>query len=479
MLVIFAALSLPLHARKHRSRRLSGDAAWEWAGIFPIPDSTYMWTAQKVDGAYADPAMKLIAMPASAATADALAALEEDADKIFENLPCTDLNHGDVFVPSADACYKLLFNNDLWQSLYTLDARNHNFVAFFAEHFPTEFESNAHYLKDNTGEDVEPEAELPDAEEEEGDSADWGASIAAALIVNLMTLAGVVLAAPGIQSLHAKYADTVEGIFASFAAGALLACAFFLLLFESTHLIATKWPDPDDEVEVLWRWGTMILAGFFIPAVIETGSILFMGSKASAEKGASAPEAAVDAPAETNADEAVASKDPYNPSRIRVIGAVLLGDFMHNLCDGFFIGAAFKVCGGGFAWGVTLGTVLHELPQELADYGILVGREVGWKPLVALCWNFLAGLSVILGVIIVNAADVGQADTGLLLAFGGGVYVYLAAVVCMPKVSLLKTSLVYSLAGLLAFVIGCVIIGLILLDHKHCAAEGDHGHGGH
>ena len=82
----------------------------------------------------------------------------------------------------------------------------------------------------------------------------------AALLVNLMTLAGVCLAAPGIQRLHAKHSDVDEGMFSAFAAGALFACAFFLLLFESTHLIGVN--HTDSEVDVLWRWDTMILAGF-------------------------------------------------------------------------------------------------------------------------------------------------------------------------------------------------------------------------
>mmetsp|Transcript_24324 Transcript_24324/g.62376 ORF Transcript_24324/g.62376 Transcript_24324/m.62376 type:complete len:107 (+) Transcript_24324:3991-4311(+) len=31
----------------------------EWAGIFETPDAEYVWTAQAVNGAYADPAMKV------------------------------------------------------------------------------------------------------------------------------------------------------------------------------------------------------------------------------------------------------------------------------------------------------------------------------------------------------------------------------------------------------------------------------------
>ena len=47
----------------------------------------------------------------------------------------------------------------------------------------------------------------------------------------------------------------------------------------------------------------------------------------------------------------------------RVRSAVLLGDLMHNLVDGFFIGAAFRYCGTSFGWSMTGMTVVHELAQ--------------------------------------------------------------------------------------------------------------------
>ena len=36
-----------------------GGAAYEWAGIFPTPGASYTWIAQQVDGAYADPTMRM------------------------------------------------------------------------------------------------------------------------------------------------------------------------------------------------------------------------------------------------------------------------------------------------------------------------------------------------------------------------------------------------------------------------------------
>merc|ERR1719401_986589 len=282
-----------------------------------------------------------------------------------------------------------------------------------------------------------------------------------------MTLVGVILAVPGINKLASTYAKELVGLFAGFSAGALLACAFFLLLFEATHYVASGWPDPDQEVDVLWRWGTMILAGFFLPAFLDIiVAVVFMAS--------GEPQKA----AETN-DDPESYKDSSKSSRARLFAGVIIGDFFHNLCDGFFLGAAFKGCGDKFGWGVALGTVLHELPQEIADYTILTGPGLGLSPVLALLFNFLSGLSVILGAIIIMSAEIPNSSIGLLLAFGGGVYLHIAATECMPRIYNENLSIPVRIGCMAAFVVGAILIGLVLLDHEHCSAGGEGGGDGH
>merc|ERR1719401_516809 len=158
----------------------------------------------------------------------------------------------------------------------------------------------------------------------------------------------------------------------------------------------------------------------------------------------------------------------FESTRVRIIAGVILGDFFHNLCDGFFVGAAFKGCGNSFGWGVALSTILHELPQEFADYMILTGPGVHLWPSAALIWNFVSGLSVILGAIIVMAVDVADKDIGLLLAFGGGTYLHIAATECMPRIYNDKLGLLTRFICMISFIVGAVLIGLVLLDHEHC-----------
>lgn len=452
--------------------RLSS-GTYEWAGIFEVPDDTYMWTAQKVGGAYVDASMKMVAFEASAADSATLDSLVTAGEAALA-LTCTDVAPAGIITPVEGACYRLVFQGSLWQSLFTINATGVDNLALFTEHVPTEFENTAHYLKDQIGDDIEPLAELTTVVEEPA-AVDWVSSVAGAILVNLCTLVGVILAAPGISAFAEANGKFVEGIFSAFAAGALLACAFFLLLFEATHLVGTGW---DDEVQILWRWGTAIIAGFFLPVVIESISLLTGGGLSEPATREVNVEMGEKLDATEKADDAAGTAETtIDPStQSRVISAVLVGDFFHNLCDGFFIGAAFKGCGFTFGWGVVAASAIHELPQELADYTILTGGDVGWSSYRALLWNFLTGLSVLLGVIIVNLADVSNAVIGLLLAFGGGTYVYLAAVVCMPKLHELKLSMRQNLGGLFAFVLGCILIGSVLFFHEHCAADG-HGHG--
>jgi zinc transporter ZupT len=281
--------------------------------------------------------------------------------------------------------------------------------------------------------------------------------------VNFVTLTGVILLVPAISKAAKEYADQFECVAAAFAAGAISACAFFILLFEATHLIAV---DHQEEVEQIWRWGTMILAGATFPALLHLGLELVIGKKTSEE---ASPE----------------DKANIKPSTsgARIISGILLGDFIHNLCDGFFIGAAFAGCGESFGWTVAWGTVAHEVAQELSDYCVLTGSECRLHPLVALGLNFLSGTGVLLGTIIVLSTEVGDGDIGLMLAFGGGTYLYIAFVECMPKVMSAKVSVPVRALAMFVFMIGVIAIGLVLLDHEHCvppSADGEaggHGHG--
>ena len=453
----------------------------EWQGIFETPDSSYIWIAQKVEGDYVDPTMRLAALPADSASAEALEALEEDGEEAMEAEPCTVLNHGDTITPAKGVCYELTFDDSRWETTFPIDASATSAVAFFAQHLPTEFEEDTHYLKlVSSGEDIDPIAEETGHVDEASEPKPWGTAIGASVLINLVTLSGLIFTLPFISTVLKKSDPVfVYAGFASFAAGAILACAFFLLLFESTHLIATGW---DDETDHIWRWGTMILFGLISPVIFEA----FVGHVKPEEstKDTVVDNDVVEEKFDDDKIEVSSTENPFAArsfsEKARLVFSICLGDFMHNLCDGFFVGAAFKDCSDSMAWGIAFATILHEIPQELSYYLILTGPQVGLSTLQALAINFATGLSVILGTIIVLAVDVKTSTTGLLLAFGGGVYLQIGCVECMPKMCNHALSPARKLLCILAFTVGAVLIGLVLLDHKHCIAEGDghedHGH---
>ena len=85
-----------------------GDGAFEWAGIFSVGRSEYFWQAEKVNGAYADPAMKIAFLPATAATEAALHALEGEGGHALEE-DCITVYNGGTITPAEDTCYSLSF----------------------------------------------------------------------------------------------------------------------------------------------------------------------------------------------------------------------------------------------------------------------------------------------------------------------------------------------------------------------------------
>jgi zinc and cadmium transporter len=75
----------------------------------------------------------------------------------------------------------------------------------------------------------------------------------------------------------------------------------------------------------------------------------------------------------------------------------LIGDGIHNFMDGLIIGASFLM---GIHFGIvtTLMIIMHEIPQEIGDFGVLVYG--GFTKLRALYYNFLIALTCVFGTIV-------------------------------------------------------------------------------
>ena len=107
----------------------------------------------------------------------------------------------------------------------------------------------------------------------------------------------------------------------------------------------------------------------------------------------------------------------------------LVGDALHNLLDGSLIGASYLVSPTvGLA--TTIAVVLHEIPQELGDFGILV--HSGVPPKRALRLNLLTGSTAVLGAVIALVS--GEAlSSELLLPIAAGAFIYIASTDLLPE----------------------------------------------
>ena len=98
--------------------------------------------------------MKMVVLPASAATEAVLHALEAEAGHSFEKT-CTAVAAGGTITAMEDACYELTFDAAVDTSTFTILTGGNAAIAIFTAHLPTEFEADTHYLQ-YSGTDIEP-----------------------------------------------------------------------------------------------------------------------------------------------------------------------------------------------------------------------------------------------------------------------------------------------------------------------------------
>ncbi|NRF70911.1 ZIP family metal transporter [Aquincola sp. S2] len=74
--------------------------------------------------------------------------------------------------------------------------------------------------------------------------------------------------------------------------------------------------------------------------------------------------------------------------------SVLLGDSIHNFCDGIIIAAAF-LADPKLGLVTSVAIIAHEIPQEVGDYIVLL--NAGFSRAKALLYNALSGLAAVVG----------------------------------------------------------------------------------
>lgn len=139
---------------------------------------------------------------------------------------------------------------------------------------------------------------------------------------------------------------------------------------------------------------------------------------------------------------------------------ILISDAIHNFLDGLAIGAAFLV-NPGLGIAASLAIAAHEIPQELGDFGILI--HGGWKKTRALWFNFLSGLTMVLGGLLAWLMA-GNVEIIYLLPFAAGNFIYIAASDLIPEIKHCDV-INRNLLHIAAFILGIALMyGIMFLE---------------
>jgi zinc and cadmium transporter len=242
-------------------------------------------------------------------------------------------------------------------------------------------------------------------------------SLSAALVVSLISLVGVFLI-----FVKAPVLKKATIFLVSFAIGGLLGDAFIHLLPESFEAF-------NQSIYVSW----LIIVGILIFFIIE--KILRWRHCHDLEC-------------------------VEESSSTHLTALNLIGDTVHNFFDGMIIAASFMV---SKELGVTtsLAIVLHEIPQEIGDFGIFIHN--GLSVSKALFYNFLSALASVFGVALTFLLGTHLTNiSAYLIPVTAGGFIYLAASDLIPELHRHQSAAKTSMLQLLFIILGVVLMSAIM-----------------
>lgn len=140
----------------------------------------------------------------------------------------------------------------------------------------------------------------------------------------------------------------------------------------------------------------------------------------------------------------------------------LMGDSVHNFIDGLIIGASY-LTSMQLGIATTLAVMLHEIPQEIGDFGVLI--HGGFKKKKALALNFVTALTAIIGTVIsLVIGPYVENMTGFLLSFAIGSFIYIASSDLIPELHK-ETKPLKSFMQLIMLIAGIIaMLSLLFLE---------------
>lgn len=146
----------------------------------------------------------------------------------------------------------------------------------------------------------------------------------------------------------------------------------------------------------------------------------------------------------------------------------LIGDALHNFIDGLVIAGSYAV-NTTLGIAATISIIFHEIPQEIADFGVLLYSGMSKKK--ALLYNFLSAATAIIGTLTgILLIDKLSGFTEFIIPFAAGNFIYIAASNLVPQLHR-HCGIKDTLLHIFAILLGVAIIALITLYGPA------HGHG--
>ncbi len=165
--------------------------------------------------------------------------------------------------------------------------------------------------------------------------------------------------------------------------------------------------------------------------------------------------------------DCTSEKEPGHAHAYHLAPINLIGDGVHNFIDGMVIAASFLV---SIPTGIasTIAIIAHEIPQELADMGVLL--YAGMERRKAIFYNFLAGAVAVLGAVIaLFLANFADNFVGFMLPIAAGSFLYIAASNLVPELHRhcgMKDTILHVFAILLGVALMVAVL-LVFPEHAH------------
>lgn len=215
----------------------------------------------------------------------------------------------------------------------------------------------------------------------------WVYAIGSVVVVSLISLVGIFF-----LSIDRERLDKMLLFLISFAVGALAGDAFIHLIPQAFEEMGTK---------------------LTVPLLIIGGMLLFFALESSIRWRH--------------------CHFPITGHHVHPVGSLnLTGETLHNFIDGILIAASYSV---SIPIGIatTVAVILHEIPQEIGDFGVLV--YAGFPVRRALLYNFLVALTSVLGaVIVLLLGDVVSGLSTFILPVTAGGFIYMALSDLIPEI---------------------------------------------